>query len=227
MKKEMSEQLKTINDLRTLGATAQTIAQEERRLQELQTLCYKYFRRDMIHKWKRPTRAMLKSANRSQSFVVASPSDEDFLVQDAQDAEANAMFDYETADGNSLDESSKSGPTRSASLKIRPNHSHRITFTDAMRQSSLPSGSPEVELSWKDGQLSDVIDVDGERVELRKKNQIYPQKQQVGIAFSQIFEMHLLTVIFFLAGTKYRLRIGYQGLSEFGQMCAPHEVTKR
>lgn len=178
MKKEMSEQLKTINDLRTLGATTQTIAQEERRLQELQALCYKYFRRDMIRKWKGPSR-VLKSTNRSQSFVVASPSDEDFLVQDLHDPELNKIFDYDKSDVNSLDESSKSGPSRSSSLKIRSHQSQRITFTDAMRQSSLPSGSSDVELNWKEPQLSDVIDVDGERVELRKKNQIYPQKQQV------------------------------------------------
>lgn len=44
----MNEQLKIINDLRTLGASNNTVAHEERRLQELQALCYKYFRRDMI-----------------------------------------------------------------------------------------------------------------------------------------------------------------------------------
>lgn len=48
MEKEMAEQLKIINDLRTLGASNNTITHEERRLQELQALCYKYFRRDMI-----------------------------------------------------------------------------------------------------------------------------------------------------------------------------------
>lgn len=48
MEKEMNEQLKIINDLRTLGASNNTVAHEERRLQELQALCYKYFRRDMI-----------------------------------------------------------------------------------------------------------------------------------------------------------------------------------
>lgn len=174
MKKEMSEQAKTINDLRTLGATAQTIAAEERRLQELQTLCYKYFRRDMIQKWKRPMKA--RGANRSQSFVAASPSDEDFLVQDLEDNELNTMFDYDSGDLQS--ESSKSGPTRSSSLKIRTNHTQRVTFTDTMRQSSLPSGD-SINFDWKGSQLSDVIDVDGERVELRKKNPIYPQKQQV------------------------------------------------
>lgn len=178
MKKEISEQTKTINDLRTLGATTQTIQMEEKRLQELQALCYKYFRRDMIHKWRHPSRPMLKSANRSQSFVAASPSDDDYMVHDLQ----NQIFDYDGDDVNS--DSPKSGPTRSSSLKIRSNQSQRVTFTDSMRQSSLPSGDSanglsEVDFSWKGSQLSDVMDVDGERVELRKKNQIYPQKQQV------------------------------------------------
>lgn len=178
MKKEMSEQVKTINDLRTLGATAQTIAAEERRLQELQTLCYKYFRRDMIQKWKRPSKVMLRSANRSQSFVAASPSDEDFLVQDLEENDFNTMFEYDSGDVQS--ESSKSGPTRSSSLKIRTNQTQRVTFTDAMRQSSLPSGE-STNFDWKGSQLSDVIDVDGERVELRKKNPVYSQKQQVNL----------------------------------------------
>lgn len=179
MKKEMNEQLKTIHDLRTLGATPHTIAYEERRLQELQALCYKYFRRDMIQKWKRSSmqRAVLKSTNRSQSFVVASPSDEDFSVLDTQEKDGGGDSDSLTT------ESSKSGPSRSASLKCRPNQSQRVTFTDTMRQSSLPSADsandfPEVDLEWPDSELSDIIDVDGERVELRKKNQIYPQKQQ-------------------------------------------------
>lgn len=176
MKKEISEQVKTINDLRTLGATVQTIAAEERRLQELQALCYKYFRRDIIQKWKRPSKAMLRTANRSQSFVAASPSDEDFLVQDLEENDFNTMFDYDSGDLQS--ESSKSGPTRSSSLKIRTNQTQRVTFTDTMRQSSLPSGD-STNFDWKGSQLSDVIDVDGERVELRKKNPIHLQKQQV------------------------------------------------
>lgn len=174
----MSEQVKTINDLRTLGATAQTIAAEERRLQELQTLCYKYFRRDMIHKWKRTSKVMLRSANRSQSFVAASPSDEDSLVQDLEESDFNTMFEYDSGDIQS--ESSKSGPTRSSSLKIRTNQTQRVTFTDTMRQSSLPSGE-STNFDWKGSQLSDVIDVDGERVELRKKNPVYSQKQQVSL----------------------------------------------
>lgn len=48
MEKEMNEQVRIINDLRTLGASNNTVAHEERRLQELQEVCYKYFRRDMI-----------------------------------------------------------------------------------------------------------------------------------------------------------------------------------
>lgn len=176
MKKEMSEQVKTINDLRTLGATSATIAAEERRLQELQALCYKYFRRDLIHKWKRPSKVMLRTANRSQSFVAASPSDEDFLVQELADNELNNMFDYDNGDLHS-DSSKSNGPTRSSSLKIRTNQTQRVSFNDTMRQSSLPSGD-SVTFDWKGSQLSDVIDVDGERVELRKKNPSFPQKQQ-------------------------------------------------
>lgn len=192
MKKEISEQVKTINDLRTLGATAQTIATEERRLQELQTLCYKYFRRDIIHKWKRPSKLMLRSTNRSQSFVAASPSDEDFLVENLDDkCGFNTMFEYDSGDVRS--ESPQSGgPTRSSSLKIRTNQTQRVTFTDTMRQSSLPSGD-STNFDWKGSQLSDVIDVDGERVELRKKNPTYSQKQQVKcgdffeLAFFELF----------------------------------------
>lgn len=173
MKKEMSEQVKTINDLRTLGATAQTIATEERRLQELQAICYKYFRRDMIQKWKRPSK--LRSTNRSQSFVATSPSDEDSLVQDLDETDLKSKFDCGTGD---LHGDSSKGPTRSSSLKINTNQTQRVTFTDTMRQSSLPSGDSD-NFDWKGSQLSDVIDVDGERVELRKKDGVYSQKPQV------------------------------------------------
>lgn len=116
-------------------------------------------------------RSMLKSTNRSQSFVISSADPE--TEQDALDS----IF---TADKEIADDSPKSGPTRSASLKIRSNATQRMTLTDAMRQSSLPATDPDVvSLDWPDSELSDIIDVDGERVELRKKNQIYPQKPQV------------------------------------------------
>lgn len=124
---------------------------------------------------------MLKQTNRSQSFVATSPSDDDYLVDDIQ----NQIFDSDGGDVVNSDSPKSSGPTRSSSLKIQSNQSHRVTFTDSMRQSSLPSGDSamdglsEVDFSWQGSQLSDVMDVDGERVELRKKNQIYPQKQQV------------------------------------------------
>ena len=48
MENEISEQRKIVSDLRSLGASVSTISSEERRLEELQALCYKYFRRDMI-----------------------------------------------------------------------------------------------------------------------------------------------------------------------------------
>lgn len=48
MENEIAEQTKTVNDLRSLGASSKTIENEERRLQGLQAICYKYFRRDML-----------------------------------------------------------------------------------------------------------------------------------------------------------------------------------
>lgn len=48
MENEITEQTRIVSDLRSLGASVNTISQEERRLEELQALCYKYFRRDMI-----------------------------------------------------------------------------------------------------------------------------------------------------------------------------------
>lgn len=48
MESEINEQTRIVSDLRSLGASVSTISHEERRLEELQALCYKYFRRDMI-----------------------------------------------------------------------------------------------------------------------------------------------------------------------------------
>lgn len=45
IEKEMNEQAKIINDLRSLGASHGTIEMELRRLQELETMVYKDFRR--------------------------------------------------------------------------------------------------------------------------------------------------------------------------------------
>lgn len=45
IEKEMNEQAKVINDLRSLGASHGTIEQELKRLHELETLVFKDFRR--------------------------------------------------------------------------------------------------------------------------------------------------------------------------------------
>ncbi|XP_055681343.1 bridge-like lipid transfer protein family member 1 isoform X2 [Lutzomyia longipalpis] len=187
MEKEMNEQLKIISDLRTLGASYKTVAQEERRLQELQALCYKYFRRDMIQKWKRPSmrRSMLKTANRSRSFVIQSPTKEDLL----ECGEIHLPEKVNDGDGGSLQSSPHSGPSRSASLKMRIPTGPRVTFTDTMRQSSLPSADSEMNfhdgggLEWPsyDSSMQEIphmLDIDGEQVELRKKSPNHPVKQQ-------------------------------------------------
>lgn len=116
-------------------------------------------------------RSVLKTANRSQSFVIGTADSK---------MDTDALESIFTVDKDNTEDSPKSGPTRSASLKIRPNATQRIALTDSMRQSSLPASDPEVvSLDWPDSELSDIIDVDGEKVELRKKNQVYQQKPQV------------------------------------------------
>ncbi|GAB0095271.1 Protein KIAA1109 [Sergentomyia squamirostris] len=187
MEKEMNEQFKIISDLRTLGASYKTIAHEEKRLQELQALCYKYFRRDMIQKWKRPSmrRSMLKAANRSRSFVIQSPTNEDLL--ECGESPGADKISINEGDGGSLQGSPHSGPSRSASLKVRIPPGPRVTFTDAMRQSSLPSADSEMSfpdgVEWPsyDGSMQEIphmLDIDGEQVELRKKSPSHPIKQQ-------------------------------------------------
>ncbi|CAG2059996.1 unnamed protein product, partial [Timema podura] len=49
IEKEMNEQAKIINDLRSLGASHGTIEQEMKRLQELEAMVFKDFRRLVIH----------------------------------------------------------------------------------------------------------------------------------------------------------------------------------
>ncbi|XP_071552185.1 bridge-like lipid transfer protein family member 1 isoform X2 [Panulirus ornatus] len=81
---EMNEQAKTVNDLKMLGASASTIEQEMRRLQELEAVVFHDFRRDVIKKLRRQSvkatsmkdRLGLgpKSHLRSKSFRVPSPT---------------------------------------------------------------------------------------------------------------------------------------------------------
>ncbi|KFB49612.1 AGAP007960-PA-like protein [Anopheles sinensis] len=212
MENEINEQTKIVNDFRTLGASVKTIENEERRLQELQAVYYKYFRRDMIQKWKRPAmrKPMLKAANRSRSFVAPSPTREDLIDAGCIDGiggpggtgvvsaggagTSSSVMDPFTGsdDMSSLQESPSSGPSRTASLRVKiPPNSSRVTFSETMRQSSLPSADSDVAaysdsgLDWprydSSSATSDVphlLEIDGEQVELRKKSPSHPQKQQ-------------------------------------------------
>ncbi|KAI8428346.1 hypothetical protein MSG28_002532 [Choristoneura fumiferana] len=82
IEKEMNEQAKIINDLRTLGASHSTIEYEMKRLHDLEALVFKDFRRDMIQKLRRQsvrassiTKGKLGlGSNRSRSFVVPEPN---------------------------------------------------------------------------------------------------------------------------------------------------------
>ncbi|XP_044260636.1 transmembrane protein KIAA1109 homolog isoform X4 [Tribolium madens] len=163
MEKEMNEQAKIINDLRTLGASHGTIELEMKRLHELETIVYKGFRRDMIQKLRRQSiKAQSikgkfglgsKSTFRSKSFMAQSPT-----------LERKDSPDKAPVNTGSYESSPRSGPSRSASLRVRnPELGPKVTFSDT-RQASLPSASSETHLDWPE-----YLDIDGEKILLRKK----------------------------------------------------------
>ncbi|XP_020299517.1 uncharacterized protein KIAA1109 isoform X4 [Pseudomyrmex gracilis] len=178
IEKEMNEQAKIINDLRSLGASHGTIEQEMKRLHELEAMVFKDFRRDMIQKLRRQS---VKASGikgklglggktntyRSRSFIVPSPTPEHHL-----ESPEDINTEINSANSASYESSPRSGPSRSASLRVRGLGGPRVTFSDThtmCRQSSLPSASsdlslPEGELEWPE-----TIEIEGERVELRKK----------------------------------------------------------
>ncbi|KAK6639579.1 hypothetical protein RUM43_007852 [Polyplax serrata] len=183
IEKEMLEQAKIINDLRSLGASYGTIEQEVKRLQELEALVYKDFRRDMIQKLRRQSMrtAAIKdkfglSKNsttfRSRSFIIPSPTPEHALETEGLEDPGPSSVRSEVT-SNSYDSPSRSGPSRSASLRVREVTGPRVTFNEIRnicRQSSLPSADSDISLpldtEW--GEV-DHIFVDGEKVQLRKK----------------------------------------------------------
>lgn len=122
---------------------------------------------------------MLKATNRSKSFVVPSPTHENLHLEKDVHALDTIMAGEETA---SLQGSPISN-TSSLRVKIPP----RVTFNDAMRQSSLPSAESDVSFSesgmeWPSvssvTETPHMLTIDGDEVELRRKNiQINPHQQ--------------------------------------------------
>lgn len=179
IEKEMNEQAKIINDLRSLGASHGTIEQEMKRLHELEAMVFKDFRRDMIQKLRRQSvkasgiKGKLGLGNkpntyRSRSFIVPSPTPEHQL-ESPEDLNA----DINSANSASYESSPRSGPSRSASLRVRGLGGPRVTFSDThtmCRQSSLPSASSDLSLPEGDLEWPETLDIEGEQVELRKKH---------------------------------------------------------
>ncbi|XP_046477858.1 bridge-like lipid transfer protein family member 1 isoform X1 [Neodiprion pinetum] len=179
IEKEMNEQAKIINDLRSLGASHGTIEQEMKRLKELEVMVFKDFRRDMIQKLRRQSvkasgikgklgLGSKSNAYRSRSFIVPSPTPEHQL-ESPEDLNA----DVNSANSASFESSPRSGPSRSASLRVRGLSGPRVTFSDThtmCRQSSLPSAGSELSLPEGNLEWPDSIDIEGEQVELRKKH---------------------------------------------------------
>lgn len=186
MEKEMAEQLKIINDLRTLGATHNTIAHEERRLQELQAICYKFFRRDMIQKWKRPSmRRSMKSSQRSISFIGSHRDN----IEDGLATYSGRRLDPIASNDeiSSLQSTPASCHSRSASLKTTG--TNRVTFSETMRQTSLPNADSDDDPQSTNSQdaATDTppseIDIDGTSVEMRRKHQHQQKQQEPNIDF--------------------------------------------
>ncbi|XP_006618311.1 transmembrane protein KIAA1109 isoform X10 [Apis dorsata] len=179
IEKEMNEQAKIINDLRSLGASHGTIEQEMKRLHELEAMVFKDFRRDMIQKLRRQS---VKASGikgklglggkpttyRSRSFIVPSPTLENQL-----ESPEDMNIEVNSANSASYESSPRSGPSRSASLRVRGLSGPRVTFSDTHtmgRQSSLPSAGSELSLPEGELEWPEAIEIDGERVELKKKS---------------------------------------------------------
>nr|XP_049708317.1 transmembrane protein KIAA1109 [Helicoverpa armigera] len=189
IEKEMNEQAKIINDLRTLGASHTTIEYEMKRLHDLEALVFKDFRRDMIQKLRRQsvrassiTKGKLGlGSNRSKSFVVPSPPQErkDFEgagepnlamspgVGDSGETlllgdEDNRLADIiEGGSWSSMESEPLTGPSRSASLRgPRPG-------TGGSRPLATPSVQRQSSLPAHPDHWPDEL----EGVELRRKHE--------------------------------------------------------
>ncbi|XP_035723534.1 transmembrane protein KIAA1109-like isoform X4 [Vespa mandarinia] len=179
IEKEMNEQAKIINDLRSLGASHGTIEQEMKRLHELEAMVFKDFRRDMIQKLRRQSvkasgikgklgLGSKTNAYRSRSFIVPSPTPEHQL-----ESPEDMNIEINSANSASYESSPRSGPSRSASLRVRGLSGQRVTFSDThtmCRQSSLPSAGSEFSLPEGELEWPETIEIEGEQVELRKKS---------------------------------------------------------
>ena len=107
IEKEMSEQARIIQDLRSLGASSATVEQEMRRLQELEALASKDFRRVMLQRLKR------------QSVKASSIKDKLGLGNPANPANA-ANSGYPAADVPSQ-------PSQSSHQNLHHSQSQRVT----------------------------------------------------------------------------------------------------
>ncbi|XP_039287951.1 LOW QUALITY PROTEIN: transmembrane protein KIAA1109 [Nilaparvata lugens] len=160
IEKEMNEQAKTINVLRSLGASQGTIEHEMKKLHKLEAMVFKDFRRDMIQRLRRQNvktsdvkskGASKTNACRSRSFIVPTQTLEQHLELDSPDETRAASTSA------SFESSPHSGPSRSASLRATTKGlglgaaPPKVTFCE--RQTSLPSGSSEISLPLDDNLL--------------------------------------------------------------------------
>lgn len=174
IEKEMNEQAKIINDLRTLGASHTTVEHEMKRLHDLEALVFKDFRRDMIQKLRRQsvkassiTKGKLGlGSNRSRSFIVPSPTPESKLQLDSiggtdagsgetlVDEECRLADIIEGASWSSMESDPLTGgPSRCGSLRGQSSgRASNVQPASVQRQSSLPAHAdhwPELDLQFR------------------------------------------------------------------------------
>ncbi|KAG1701702.1 hypothetical protein GQR58_004725 [Nymphon striatum] len=150
IEKEMNEQAKIVNDLKFLGASENTIEQELKHLQELESLVFNDFRRDMIKKLRRQSVKQATSIRGKLGFrigllvhLIHGPNLLLFLrnMQNIGDFPFNEL----DTNGSSLENSPTYGHIRAASLDAA--HISRVSFGKASNikgERSMESRSPNV-----------------------------------------------------------------------------------
>ncbi|KAG1657990.1 hypothetical protein GQR58_023181 [Nymphon striatum] len=147
IEKEMNEQAKIVNDLKFLGASENTIEQELKHLQELESLVFNDFRRDMIKKLRRQSVKQATSIRGKLglgSDTSPSHSRSKSIVIPQKYAKYSPFNELDT-NGSSLENSPTYGHIRAASLDAA--HISRVSFGKASNikgERSMESRSPNV-----------------------------------------------------------------------------------
>ena len=157
MEREMIEQSKTIEDLRKLGATDQTINQELKKLADMEAFASKDFRRDMIQKIRRQS---ARTQSIKEKFGLGSGGGPQVVPQRGISIKAKVPFlpspsedmvDFEASVRSRLEDEARreEGLPRTARERKKAYGSRACSSYDTIEEDSLPGspGSPRGEKS--------------------------------------------------------------------------------